>query len=280
MAPALPYILAIVRFIILRVAVNAIPIFGLAYGGWSGATALTVYWVENAVASLLVAIRIFLHEKLTHKRGHYRAQIGVTVTSSSNAGESEIKITSFFAEFLLSAVLFTLAHGFFLGAFLAIALKTAPDWETVQRASISIAGLQLLGFLVDLATIASRPFSWIKNQAGATLGRVVLLQLAIIFGAGIAALSGHDNLFYLPFAGLKLLADLAEALPKRKDPYSSPRWLSAIMRHIKPAKDLKDYKGWDDYIAKERVRDMSKDADDELIGPAKPGKSGASIWTK
>jgi hypothetical protein len=264
---ALPYFLAIARFLLLRVAINFIPIFGLAYGGWSGATALTVYWFETAVGSLLVAIRIFIHERLTHKRGHYRAQLGVTVSSTTNEGPTTAKqVNSFFGEFLLSAILFTVAHGIFLAAFLVIALKTAPDWETVQRASLTITLFLLVGFLVDLVTIRSQPFVWIKAQAGAQLGRVLLMQFAIIIGVGIAAFSGHNEFFYLPFAGLKLVTDLLGELPRQKDPNSSPGWLNWLMRHIKPRKGDKEYKGWDDYLAKERARDRAKETEDELIG--------------
>lgn len=272
---ALPYILAILRFLFLYVAVNAIPIFGLASGGWSGATALTVYWIENAFGSVLVAARILVHERLTHKRGHYRAQINTTIRTTSNGHTTERKSTkqgSFFSEFLVSSLVFTLAHGFFLGAFLAIALKVSPDWEQVSRAAVSIAGLQIVAFMLDLVTIRSRPFAWIKRLAGVTLGRVILLHLAIVFGVGVAALSGQDRLFYLPFAGLKLLVDLLSGLPEPKDPYSSPGWLSKIMRHFKPSKLAGDYDNWDDYIAGERKKDLARDAEDEqTVGGQAPG---------
>src|SRR3954467_4920910 len=67
---------------------NAVPVAGVFLAGWSAATALTLYWVENLVGSLLVAVRIGAHEALTRKRGHRRLQLALQREPHAKAGEA------------------------------------------------------------------------------------------------------------------------------------------------------------------------------------------------
>jgi hypothetical protein len=86
------------------------------------------------------------------------------------------------------------------------------------------------------------------------------VQLAIIFGMALAAFTGHNAAFGIPFAGLKLLVDLGTAFGTEKPPQSDdgPRWLIWIMKKCFPK---------DDFAAQlrgenaQRRREM---ADDEL----------------
>src|SRR5262245_39868808 len=96
-------------------AINGVVIYGVGWAEWNGATALAVYWVETLTGGLLIAVRIWLHRRWTRKRGHYRSQLGVTV---SGAGDNPTTINSFFAEYLTLIIVFSLGHAVFLGAFL------------------------------------------------------------------------------------------------------------------------------------------------------------------
>ena len=48
-------------------SLNAVPLAGLFFAGWSPATALALYWCENVVGSALVAARIAMHRSATNE---------------------------------------------------------------------------------------------------------------------------------------------------------------------------------------------------------------------
>ena len=75
---------------------NGLVIWGLGWAGWSGPTALAIYWGENAIGTIFIALRIWLHRRLTGKRGHYRNHFGQT-----SGG--------FLTDYLTTSVVFTLA---------------------------------------------------------------------------------------------------------------------------------------------------------------------------
>src|SRR3954470_19882916 len=84
---------------------------GVVFRGWSPATALTLYWCENLVGSLLLAGRIALHRRLTRKRGHYRPQI-----NARDGEDRGVQGQSFLSEFATLSLAFCLVHGIFLVA--------------------------------------------------------------------------------------------------------------------------------------------------------------------
>jgi hypothetical protein len=70
-----PGIMIAVLQALLILGLNLVPAGGVALRGWSPATALTLYWCENLIGSVLVALRIAIHRRLTRNRGHYQIQI-------------------------------------------------------------------------------------------------------------------------------------------------------------------------------------------------------------
>ncbi len=57
------------------VGVNSVPAFGVFAAGWTATTALALYWCENVLVILLVGLRLWLHRRSTHKRGHWEAPL-------------------------------------------------------------------------------------------------------------------------------------------------------------------------------------------------------------
>ena len=55
---------------------SSVPVVGTLAAGWSAATSLALYWCENLLGALLVAVLIARHRRLTRKRGHWRSQLG------------------------------------------------------------------------------------------------------------------------------------------------------------------------------------------------------------
>jgi hypothetical protein len=65
-------------FALLQVlALNGVTLYGVYFLGWSWGTALVLYWCETVLGTFFITLRMLLHRRLTHKRGYYRAQLGI-----------------------------------------------------------------------------------------------------------------------------------------------------------------------------------------------------------
>jgi hypothetical protein len=214
--------------------VNAVPIGGVFLGGWSAATALALYWWENALGALLVALRIALHRRLTRKRGHLRPQLGI----ERKIGGRTAPFRSFLAEYAVGALLFTAAHGVLLAVLFSTLLADRPDRAALGAGVAGIAALQLAGFARDAIGLRQRPFAWIRGIASQSLARVVLIHLAIVGGMAFLAWQGRAPAFFGPFAVLKLLADLAGLLPGRQGQLDeAPAWMDTAVSRLEPGKE-------------------------------------------
>jgi hypothetical protein len=243
--------------LLIVLAVNGVVIYGVGWKEWNGATALAVYWIETLVAGLLIAVRIALHRLLTRKRGHYRSQLGVAV--SGGEGSKATQFNSFLTEFLVLIVVFSFGHAIFLGAFLFGILKEQPDLVLLKQGALAVIAIQFAGFLGDLFTLRTMSFAVIKRMAGVGAGRVVLIQIAIIGGMGLAALSGRNEMFLIPFAVLKLLADVGGAFSSLPQKKTAPRWLVRLVNYFKPNSDFEQY------LASEAAKEGIREAEDEEV---------------
>jgi hypothetical protein len=246
---------------------NALPVGGLLFAGWSPATALALYWCENVLGGALVALRIALHRSRTRKRGHYRRHLGLQISGTLRvAGRSEPIDTApktLLAEFLWSAGLFTAVHGVFLWLFLAMVLHAAPDRADLRAGVIGMATLQLLGFAYDVPALTQRPFAWVKGLAERSLGRVVLVHLAILGGALLSFGRPHPERFFLVFGGLKLAADLAGWLQLEMpppDPARPPAFVSRLAA-LAPKTD----ESFADYWRRTTEQELAQAARDEEV---------------
>jgi hypothetical protein len=145
-------LMEILRQLLIKLGVNAIPLGGFLFGGWSGATALAIYWFENLIGSLLIASRIAIHRRLTHKRGHWSAQLGVSVTAGTGATPKEPAFGSFLTEFLTTSLAFTFVHGLFLGAVLVVIVivHALPDPAGFRAGALGVTAFLLFDFAIDL----------------------------------------------------------------------------------------------------------------------------------
>ncbi len=238
---------------------NGVMLWGLGLEGWTGPTALALFWFENVVASLLIALRIALHRGLTRKRGHFRAQLGVKVTTGSGGEDEERGFRSFLAEFLTASIVFTLAHGFFLSILLYGVFKSGPDPDALWIGATGVGLFHLAGFVADLFGLKERPFAWIKFIAQAGLGRVVLVHLAIIGGVAIVAATRSNAAFFLPFAGLKLLVEVGSLFGQERRIQRAPGWLVWLVNRLKPGTDFAAH------LAAENVKELAREAEDEVV---------------
>lgn len=203
---------------------NAIPALGWFFGDWTPATTLAVYWFENVVAALFIAMRIILHRWRRPRSGHIR-YVG---PGNKPTGAS----ASYLANFLVPSLVFSAAHAFFL-AILAFVFQEKMrldfifNWPDVKLGCAFTLGLLTLDFLLDLPGLKQKPFRWIELMGQKNLGRVIVVHLTIVLGMFATAFS-EERGFFGVFIGLKTLLDISAMLPQWH-PKTPPAWMCRIM---------------------------------------------------
>lgn len=214
----------------LAIAINAIPIVGVLFYGWSGTNVLVLYWLENLMLAVATSIRLALHRKLTRKKGYWRTkQIGLEVNG-------EPVKAGFLGEYMMTAFGFTLAHGVFVAVIVVLFAQKYPDdpmWQLslpdALRGAAVMAAVIAVELGADLGSIRTRSFAAMKDMAQARLGRVLILHLAIIFG--MAAMAMADSPFGVLYVliGLKAIVDIASAATRHLAPVDAapvpPAWM-------------------------------------------------------
>jgi hypothetical protein len=256
-------IVDLLRRLLPLLGINAIPVVGVFLHGWSGATALTLYWWENLTGSLLVAARILIHRALTRKRGYQRLQLQLGANQAAEPRRRRHgkpprppqleRKGSFLAEFLAMACAATAVHGLLLWFVVGKLLAERADAAELRQGALGVAAIQLAAFGLDLIGIRERPFSWIRELAQSTVNRVTLVHLVLIVGTWVSVRGGMSS-FFGPFAVLKLLADVGNLLARvgvRVDPDEAPVWLAAAVDKVGPkGGDFAEY--WREVKAEEK----------------------------
>jgi hypothetical protein len=103
--------------------------------------------------------------------------------------------------------------------------------EQLAEGVIAMAAVLALGFAADLFAIKERSFGSLRQMAESTLGRVILVHIALIGGIGLAAWLNKPKAFFVVFIGLKLLSELSSSLPQW-DPEKPPAWLNRLMERF------------------------------------------------
>jgi hypothetical protein len=223
------------------VLINLVPLWGMFRREWSPATTLALYWCESVVGIVLIALRILIHRSLTHKRGHYDgSSLGTQFTVEEGKGrnrrERTIKAKTFLGEFLMTSVVFSLAHAVFLVVLLLMIFpRNFPDSPRVDPHDVGtglmmIGTFMLLGFAGDLADIRHRPFLWLRQMVEGSLGRMFVIHLAIIVGMFAMLFFHGTRNFFAVFMFLKMLTDIGSRLPRVQPSGKPPAWLAKRMK--------------------------------------------------
>lgn len=199
--------------------IDAVPIVGVLYLGWSVSACLIMFWCENLMSGAMMVLRMLVHQALTHDR-HYGEQAGMLKVSGGRGPARELK-APLTAAFAFATFVFTAVHGlfvFFLVYLLGGLPSSEPEHWGMDSAQLSLlkgigmmAVFQALDLLHDFVGIRQWPFAWIKTLADRQLNRVVVLHLGIVFGAFAIVLLQVQSVapILLVALGIKLLADLA-----------------------------------------------------------------------
>lgn len=195
---------------------------------WSPATALALYFVDNVVGAIAMALRIAEHRRLTRVAGHGRAQLGVTVTMSSGSEDDHpVRFRSFLAEFVTASTMFSIGHGIFLAFVLGFVLER-PDLGALRQGTMAIVICHAIAVTVDRFTIANWPFAKLKDQAQRLMGRVTLVNVALIGGTWFMVFNNQPDAFFKVFVWLKAAADIGNLLPSMES-RDAPRALVWLM---------------------------------------------------
>ena len=258
------------------VGINAIPIGGLLVGDWSAATALLIYWFETLLGAMFVVLRMVTHRRLTRKAGYWYAPLqdespAPRATGKGKARRAPLIRNNYIAEFARTVGVFTVAHGLVLAFVTAVALKSSPDWTSLAIGMLGVLGFQGVSLAADLVHIGEQPFTWTQELARRYLGRVVIVQLAIIGGVWAAASFDRPTSFFAVFGVLKFVVDLAGWLPRKGTDYpeTPPAWLLTLLQRSDPKTDplvqwralreaaLARRAAWDEPMSGEARRDSS-----------------------
>ena len=131
----------------------------------------------------------------------------------------------------------------------------------MRWALLAIGLSQLIGFLCDLVGLRSRSFAWLKLVAGRGLARVLVVQLAIIFGIGARGPHGAQRRVRpsrSPASSCWWISARPSRPKSRRSPTTGPAWLLWIMKKCFPK---------DDFAAQLRFENAKRRremADDEL----------------
>jgi hypothetical protein len=212
--------LAATPWLVDALAGNVVALWGLVHGAWTLGSLLVFYWLTNLFNTAFVGARILLHRRLTRKRGHWMASGGSR---------------TFLADFVTVNLVFTLAHGIFVGAFVFLILPLAPSADELRRGVLALLGVMTTTLAMDCVTIRQQPFAWIRRRADVALGRMLVVHLGLIAGVFVLALTERPTSFFIGFVILKLLLDVGTALPGSDQlPGEPPRYVRWARKLGKP----------------------------------------------
>jgi hypothetical protein len=247
-------------------AVTAIPAAGWFVEGWSAGTTLVVYWFENVAMCLFVAARIIANQRMRPRRGHFKYQ----APKSAGRGPQ----TPFVNGFLVTSLVFSAAHGLFLGVILFVLDHggqgdgqgdlAAVDWHQVRNGCMGVLLVLAIDFVVDLPGLRRWTFWQIEQTANRSLGRIAVVHLTLVLGMFGAVMTDASAVFGV-FVVLKSLNALSMALPQW-EPTTAPKWLSRVMNRLPNVNQGEEF---EDLWAKARADEPERRSRNEQ--PSTPG---------
>jgi len=199
-------------------ALNGVPLYGVYVLGWSWGTVLVLYLCETVMGALFTGFRMIVHWQLTHDRGYSRPLFG------TYAGKS--RFGAFLFDFLGAHVFASFVHGIFLALILSLILKGRPEaavhLEMLRKGLLAMTLIMTGSFALDCLGLRKRSFEWIRDLAERPIGRIVVVQLAILFG--MLGITRFAKAPFAVFAVLKLVVELGSLARGQKtlDPAPVP----------------------------------------------------------
>ena len=223
--------------------VNALPLVGVLFFGWSAFDVVILYWTENVVIGLINVLKMLTcwpaplsaDERMQqYKRDLSKQQIRDiaelrAIASMPGQVAWQASKLFFIPFFTIHYGMFCAGHGFFICALLGPGgMKGDLDPFSTMSAALAKPGM----VLATIVLAASHLFSYFRNYLGRgeyrrvsppvlmfqPYARVVILHLAILFGGFLAAGLGSPVWLLVLLVVGKTLLDLVMHLREHRDP--------------------------------------------------------------
>lgn len=200
---------------LLLVAVNLIPLIGVAFWGWSLMLILVLYWIESGIVGALNVL------KIAAARGTGLGVAGNRVALRMKGLAGGMVRGALIGFFIFHYGMFWMVHGIFV--FLLPVFAGMSSAEDGSFAPADFGPLPLDGLALSaLALAASHVVSYFTNYLGrgeyltvspqeqmmSVYGRVFVLHITILGGAFVVGLFGTPFAALVLLVGLKIAADL------------------------------------------------------------------------
>jgi len=219
--------------IVALVAFNLVPLVGVLFWGWSVATILVLYWVENGIVGLLNVPKMLLAAQ--SDTGTELPRISSPGVIVPKAGQALF--------FLVHYGIFWVVHGVFVFALpefagargfapvvtdptsvfdpgfvppdpglmtpITAAAGNGPDWAAVAFGAVGLAISRVVSFFVNF--VGHREYLRVSTarQMFAPYGRLVVLHLTILLGAFVSLSIGSPVGAIVVLVVVKTALDLA-----------------------------------------------------------------------
>ena len=213
------------RSALVLVAANLVPLGGVLFFGWSAFEVVFLFWVENVIIGFYNVLKMLTF-------GLMSRTVGVMPKAVVFGGT--VFLTAFF---VVHYGMFCSGHGFFVIALLGRGeLSLQGDWGflasysiawRLARTSLGYAMLSLLlshGFSFYENFLKGREYERVSAQQlmAAPYSRIVVLHLAIIFGAMLVLAFKSPVGILLVLVVMKIVLDLKFHLSERKRNAGAP----------------------------------------------------------
>jgi len=230
--------------IVALVAFNLVPLAGVLFWGWSVATILVLYWLENGIVGLLNIPKMLLAAVPVPPERRLEVEgLGTVTVPSGAALMGKVGVVPFF---LVHYGLFWFVHGVFVFALPQfagagftgsvvtdpngfpsgllndpgfvppdprlmppIAGAPGPDWSAVIFGAIGLGISRVVSFFVNY--VGQKEYLRVTpaQQMFAPYGRLVILHLTILFGAFVSLSMGSPVGAIVVLVAVKTAFDLA-----------------------------------------------------------------------
>lgn len=186
--------------------INFIPLDLVMRGGFSPASAMIYYALENVVAILFAAAFVYFFAPSEEPNPDYARRDEILKTKPAFPVGLVRKKSEILSGYIVFSLGFSVSAGVFLVIFVFLILKARLSATDIMTSLWWILAFEVVHFVGSL--IALRPLTLGRSERflTAVMGRVALLFISVFIGIFVALFV--DAWFVYPFVALKTLADI------------------------------------------------------------------------
>jgi hypothetical protein len=188
------------------IVANLVPLAGVLFLGWRVFDVLMLYWIENVVIGVINVMRMVI------STGRSKRFLVVFFAAHYGAfcfGHLAALIGLFGEAYAVSS-----AWDYFFGA--SVSDPLAAHWQTLQWIAVAgIAASHLFSYFSNFVAAGEYRRTTVNTLMTRPYGRIVVLHLSIILGAGLIEWLGSPVAMLLVLVAVKTTLDLRFHLSER-----------------------------------------------------------------